>query len=65
MPAKPSPKPTRVVCEVCGLSWEAHGAKPTLETCIGLLRAELAKRPKPQIAFTGSSGGYTIPLWQG
>jgi hypothetical protein len=65
MPAKPSPKPTRIVCGVCGLSWEAHGEKPTLVTCIDLLRAELAKRPKPSFPMSTSGSGYTIPLWQG
>ena len=52
---KPEPKPTHVVCTVCGLAWDAHesafpakGKKPavTLDDCVRVLKAELAKRPR-------------------
>jgi hypothetical protein len=41
---KPEPKVTKRVCTLCGLDWGLHGAKPTVETCVELLKAELAKR---------------------
>ena len=30
---KPEPVNKHIVCSVCGLDWDAHGEKPTLETC--------------------------------
>lgn len=42
----PKPKTLKVVCDVCGLDWAAHGEKPTLEKCVELLRAELAELAK-------------------
>jgi hypothetical protein len=61
---KPEPKPTNVVCTVCGLDWKAHeqnstAAKKrttvTLEDCVRVLKAELARRPK-QNPWVGVSG---------
>lgn len=43
---KPEPKHVVTVCSVCELPWEDHGEDPTLETCVGLLAAEL-KKPRP------------------
>lgn len=43
--AKPKPVPTDLECSLCGLPWDDHGENPTAETCIALLRAELAKVP--------------------
>lgn len=43
--AAPSPVPVVTVCSVCGLDWASHGADPTTEDCIRLLKAELARRP--------------------
>lgn len=42
---KPEPINKHIVCSVCEQNWEAHGPKPTLEKCVELLKAELAKRP--------------------
>lgn len=59
---EPKPKATQVVCEACGLDWAKHEAlmktskeKPTLETCVQLLKAELASRPKQPMVWSGSS----------
>ena len=46
MSAKPRPVHLNVVCSECALPWDDHGDKPTLSDCIGLLKAELARRPK-------------------
>jgi len=50
---KPEPKTIRVECTVCGLPWDAHGADPTLEDCVRLLKAELSKRPTPRLPNFG------------
>jgi hypothetical protein len=46
---KPKPKTVKVVCDMCGIEWAAHKLKPTheptLEECVRVLKAELAKRP--------------------
>lgn len=42
---KPEPVPTAIRCSLCGLSWEKHPEKATAEDCVGLLKAELARRP--------------------
>jgi len=42
---KPNPVHVNVICSECGLSWDAHGPRPTLDDCVRLLRAELARRP--------------------
>ena len=42
---KPEPVVTSQACSLCGLDWNRHGDKPTAETCITLLRADLAARP--------------------
>ena len=41
---KPEPINKHIVCSACGLEWEKHGEKPTLEKCVELLKAELATR---------------------
>jgi hypothetical protein len=50
---KPQPKSVNIVCSVCGLAWDRHKSEkdkePTLESCVALLKEELAKRPLPQI----------------
>lgn len=62
---KPEPIPTLVSCSVCGLSWDAHGEKPTLLDCVELLKAELAKRRMAwsftNIPTTWTSTSSTIP----
>jgi hypothetical protein len=55
---KPEPKPLQIVCSCCGLDWEKHGAKPTLAKCVELLKAELAKRSRPQTYFYASAGPH-------
>lgn len=57
---QPKPKNVKVVCEACGLDWAKHGEKPTLATCVDLLKAELASRPKQNSVWFGSS---TTPHW--
>lgn len=42
---KPEPKPLNIVCSNCGMKWDAHGEKPTVDKCVELLKAELARRP--------------------
>jgi hypothetical protein len=56
-PRAPKPKTVKVVCDVCGQDWKAHGTRPTLEDCVPLLKAELAKRPVYQwpMAQSGST----------
>jgi len=49
----PEPKPTAIVCSVCGLEWKRHGKTPTLEKCIELLKAEVAR--KPIVTWAGTS----------
>ena len=51
---KPEPKTVSVVCSVCDQPWDKHGAKPTLEDCVRLLKAELAKRSVYPRQFLGS-----------
>lgn len=48
-----TPKPVVVttICSLCGLDWERHGAEPTTEDCIRLLKAELASRPMPTLVI--------------
>lgn len=41
----PTPVVTATVCSMCGLDWERHGADPTTEDCIRLLKAEIAHKP--------------------
>lgn len=45
MAKKPKPVPVSLVCSLCGQDWGKHGDDPTPETCIGVLKAELARRP--------------------
>ena len=52
---KPEPQPLNIVCSNCGLDWNRHGDKPTVEKCIELLKGDLARekartapRPYPQ-----------------
>jgi hypothetical protein len=42
---KPEPVVVTTICSMCSLPWEQHGADPTTEDCIRLLKLELAKRP--------------------
>ena len=44
---KPTPVHTGTVCSECGLAWDRHGADPTLETCVALLKGELRATPLP------------------
>lgn len=39
---KPEPVNKHVICSACGLDWNRHGAKPTLATCVKLLKDDLA-----------------------
>jgi hypothetical protein len=43
----PKPKTVKVDCDVCGLDWKQHKpdakGKVTLDECVRLLKAELAK----------------------
>lgn len=68
---QPAPKPTKVVCDVCGLDWAKHEAamktktqKPNLETCVELLKTALAAKVPNQysnLAITGNSmAGYRV-----
>jgi hypothetical protein len=60
VPATPQPKTVKVVCDVCGQDWKAHGTKPTLEDCVRLLKAALAKQP----THWQMSGTHIAPLRQ-
>jgi hypothetical protein len=57
---KPQPVNKTVVCSICGLDWEKHGKAPTMEKCVALLKAELAKRTLPNQFYHQTSGA--IPL---
>lgn len=60
-PIKPEPISKHSVCSACDQPWDAHGDEPTLETCVKLLKAELAKpRPYP-MTLSGSASGF--PWW--
>jgi hypothetical protein len=61
-PKKPEPISKHIVCSTCGLSWEAHGKEPTLETCVELLKAEVVKRLVYQPSTT-SSAVTVKPYW--
>jgi hypothetical protein len=61
VPPTPKPKTIKVVCDVCGQDWKAHGTKPTLEDCVRLLKAELRKRPPAQWQMSGT---HITPLRQ-
>jgi len=43
--AKPEPISKYIVCSECGLSWENH-KKKSIDECVRLLKAELARRPR-------------------
>ena len=45
--AQPTPVPVSTVCSECGLAWDRHGAEPTLQTCVNLLKEELKRKPGP------------------
>ena len=60
---KPEPISKHVVCSCCGLNWEAHGPKPTMEKCVELLKAEVAKRPRLQAQITGTNGYGFQNVW--
>ena len=62
MTIKPEPVPTKIVCSVCGLDWGDHGEKPTLATCIELLKDELRR---PRYIGTPSSTMTVSPEWFG
>ena len=55
---KPKPISTSVVCSECGLPWDKHSTaedeEVTLASCVGLLKAELAKRPL--FTYSGTTG---------
>lgn len=58
---KPEPIHKHIVCSACGMNWEAHGEKPTLEKCVELLKAELVKRPRlGQFSGTGVTYSPTV-----
>lgn len=57
----PTPKPviTARTCSVCGLPWDDHGKRPTINKCVELLKAALAaERTKP---FYWGSGTTVAP----
>lgn len=56
---KPVPVHTQTVCSVCGLDWDRHGDKPTAETCIELLKQDLAR--EKQRAAPIQPGPYPLP----
>lgn len=63
--AKPKPVAKLVVCSECGLAWDRHTAgrktDPTPDVCVGLLKADLAKRPSYPNQIIGTNGfGYGI-----
>lgn len=60
-PKTPKPLTVKVVCNVCGMDWKAHGPKPTLEACVRLLKAELLKRP-PQQWYASAASNTVVPL---
>jgi hypothetical protein len=67
--AKPEPVPKQLCCSVCGMPWQPHKqrpgrtksgaavnvASPTLEDCVRVLKAELARRPSYAIPITSSA----------
>lgn len=54
---KPEPINKHIVCSMCGLDWEQHGAKPTLEKCVELLKAEVKRlSAHPPQQFLATSG---------
>lgn len=55
----PKPVPASTICSECGLPWQGHKDKPTLETCVRLLKAELARRPKTSTVVWP----YATPYW--
>jgi hypothetical protein len=55
---KPEPINKHIVCSLCGLDWEKHGANPTIEKCVGLLKAELASRPLFRSNIIGSGSNW-------
>lgn len=59
---KPTPVPVSTVCSVCGLDWERHGAEPSIETCVRLLREELATRPSRVVTPNTYPGVYPWPV---
>lgn len=68
MPRKnpvPAPVVVTTVCSMCGLDWERHGADPTTEDCIRLLKAELARRPVtiPVMQPVPYPQPYPVPRW--
>jgi hypothetical protein len=59
----PKPKTVKVDCDVCGLDWKQHKpdakGKVTLDECVRLLKAELAKgRPWRWIQYHNTIGDY-------
>lgn len=70
---KPEPVATAYKCAVCGLDWKAHPqfsdlekkkpkGSPTLEDCVTLLKAEVARLSKPKFVneVTGPMQGLTL-----
>jgi hypothetical protein len=57
---KPQPRVTARVCSLCGLEWELHGTKPTTETCIELLLAEV-RSLNAQLAVRPYARPYPVP----
>ena len=72
----PEPKPSSLICSVCGQAWDKHTAgrtKPTkarpitVEDCVRVLKAELAARPKygPNVWYGqgGIASSAAVPLY--
>lgn len=57
-PRKPEPVNKLVVCSMCGLDWARHGASPTAEKCVELLKADIAKRPSHVYTGVSSFSGW-------
>ena len=68
--ARPKPISKSVVCSECGLPWAKHTAgrktDPTLDVCVRLLKAELAKPRYPFMqSQLSSASGYGVTFTQG
>lgn len=48
MPKRPTARVVAEVCSLCGLDWRRHGTNPTTDTCIRLLKADLAAASAPR-----------------
>lgn len=64
---KPEPVAKQVVCSQCGLDWDKHGDNPTIEKCVEMLKAEVARYGAPWTVYTAprtTSTSFTpAPNW--